>query len=52
MPEPTAIPEDPTDTGGDGTDWLASLVCAGGGAVLAAAVFFGIKKMKGRGSEK
>ncbi len=52
MPEPTAIPEDPTDTGGDGTDWLAPLVCAGGGAVLAAAVFFGIKKMKGRGSEK
>jgi len=52
MPEPTAIPEDPTDTGRDGTDWLAPLVCAGSGAVLAAAVFFGIKKMKGRGSEK
>lgn len=52
MPEPTAIPEDPTDTGGDGTDWLAPLVCAGGGAVLAAAVFFGIKKMQGRRAEK
>ena len=50
-PTPTPAPEQPADEKDSGTDWLSLLGCAGGVAALAAAAFFGVKKIKERSAK-